>query len=228
MYLIKLLLWEILGGVGRGGGRVLQDSWNNLVIFSFHLVHYVQGNGHIQSWVSRRERTSIRSSVIKHKLSLSQSLGTRAIWMTSEWAASILQNTKEAAMDAKVRGNVTRNENKCNTENQSLLLSKRNGNFVFPYLSYILLCSSTPPPPLLPRLTQNNANTRNRIMLQQIFPRKYPCVGNQCKSIYMYSYLEIKNQVRLHTCSCWIYILMLFAIMKLICLGFPVIGFKKE
>lgn len=96
----------------------------------------------------------------------------------------------------------------------------------FPYLSYILLCSSTPPP-LLPRLTQNNANTRNRIMLQQIFPRKYPSVGNQCKSIYMYIYLEIKNQVRLHACSCWIYILMLFAIMKLICLGFPVIGFLK-
>lgn len=58
--------------------------------------------------------------------------------------------------------------------------------------SYILLCS-TPPPPLLPRLTQNNANTRNRIMLQQIFPRKYPSVGNQCKSIYMYIYLEIKK-----------------------------------
>lgn len=131
-------------------------------------------------------------------------------------------------MDAKVRGNVTRNENKCNTENQSLLSSKRNGDFVFPYLSLVYPPLQHPPPPLLPRLTQNNANTRNRIMLQQIFPRKYPSVGNQCKSIYMYIYLEIKNQVRLHTCSCWIYILMLFAIMKLICLGFPVIEFLKK
>lgn len=100
-------------------------------------------------------------------------------------------------------------------------------------ISFFLTCrisssAAAPPPPLLPRLTQNNANTRNRIMLQQIFPRKYPCVGNQCKSIYMYIYLEIKNQVRLHTCTCWIYILMLFAIMKLICLGFPVIGFLKK
>lgn len=193
MYLIKLLLWEILGG----GGRVLQDSWNNLIIFSFHLVPYTRKRPYPVMSVKERKDINpvftVQTQTLVFSLSLSQSLGTRAIWMTSEWAASILQNTKEAAMDAKVRGNVTRNENKCNTENQSLLSSKRNGDFVFPYLS-LVYPPLQHPPPLLPRLTQNNANTRNRIMLQQIFPRKYPSVGNQCKSIYMYIYLEIKTK----------------------------------
>lgn len=228
MYLIKLLLWEILGGVGRGGGRVLQDSWNNLVIFSFHLVHYVQRNGHIQSWVSRRERTSIRSSVFKHKLSLPV---IRYKSYLDDFGMSGIHPTKHERSSDGCESTRERYQKRKQMQHwePKLAIIKEEWKFRFSLPVPRISSSAAPPPPLLPRLTQNNANTRNRIMLQQIFPRKYPSVGNQCKSIYMYSYLEIKNQVRLHTwCSCWIYILMLFAIMKLICLGFPVNGFLKK
>lgn len=211
----------------RGGGveccRIHGTTWSFLVF----ILCIIQRNGHIQSWVSRRERTSIRSSLFKHKLSLPV---IRYKSYLDDFGMSGIHPTKHERSSDGCESTRERYQKRKQMQHwePKLAIIKEEWRFRFSLPVPRISSSAAPPPPLLPRLTQNNANTRNRIMLQQIFPRKYPSVGNQCKSIYMYIYLEIKNQVRLHACSCWIYILMLFAIMKLICLGFPVNGFLKK
>lgn len=188
MYLIKLLLWEILEG--RGGVdccRIHGTTWSFLVF----ILCIIQGNGHIQSWVSRRERTSIRSSVFKHKLSLPV---IRYKSYLDDFGMSGIHPTKHERSSDGCESTRERYQKRKQMQHWELKLAIIIEEWKFRFsLPVVYPPLQQHPPPLLPRLTQNNANTRNRIMLQQIFPRKYPSVGNQCKSIYMYIYLKIKK-----------------------------------